>query len=99
LPSLAASAIERKDNGAVVSRAMLAAAESYARTGYLADLLQGPNDTAAVDRMTRRVAELVDLPEPVVRQYGGRLDSFIYRREANRATGRMASLYDSSVTS
>ena len=97
LPSLAASAMEQKDKTVQLTRSMLAAAETYARTEYLPDLMRGPGDAAALDRMTKRVASLVNLPEPVVRQYGARIDSFIYRREANRATGRMASVYDSSV--
>ena len=75
------------------------APEEYARGEYLMDLMRGPNDKGAVDRMTQKVAVLVGLPEPVVRQYGARIDSFIYRREANRATGRTASIYDSSVKS
>jgi carboxypeptidase C (cathepsin A) len=97
LPSLAASAMEQKDKSVQLNRAMLAGAETYARNEYLPDLMKGPNDTAALERMTKRVAALTNLPEPVVRQYGARIDSFIYRREANRATGRMASVYDSSV--
>lgn len=97
LPSLAASAMEQKDKSVQLNRSMMAAAETYARTEYLPDLMRGPSDAAAVERMTKRVAALTNLPEPVVRQYGARIDSFIYRREANRATGRMASVYDSSV--
>lgn len=97
LPSLTASAMEQKDKSIVLTRSMLTAAETYARSEYLADLLRGPNDTAALDRMTKRVAGLVNLPEPLVRQYGARLDSFTYRREANRATGQVASIYDSQV--
>ena len=69
------------------------------RGEFLADMLRGPNDTAAVDRMTKRVAGLLNFPEPLVRQYGARFDSFTYRREANRASGRVASIYDSSVRS
>ncbi len=97
LPSLAASAMEQKDKTVQLSRSMLSAAETYARTEFLPDLMRGPSDAAALDRMTKRVAALTNLPEQVVRQYGARIDSFIYRREANRASGRMASVYDSSV--
>ncbi len=97
LPSLAASAMEQKDKTVQLNRSMLSAAETYARAEYLPDLMRGPSDTAALDRMTKRVAVLTNLPEPVVRQYGAKIDSFIYRREANRVSGRMASVYDSSV--
>ena len=99
LPSLTAAAMEQKDKAVVPTRAALAVAETYARGEFLADMLRGPNDTAAVDRMTKRVAGLLNFPEPLVRQYGARIDSFIYRREANRASGRVASIYDSSVRS
>jgi carboxypeptidase C (cathepsin A) len=99
LPSLAASAMEQRDKTVVLDRAMLTAAETYARNEYLPDLMRGPNDKAAVDRMTARVAALTGLPEATVKQYGARIDSFIYRREANRANGRTASVYDSSVRS
>ncbi len=97
LPSLAASAIEAKDSNVVLQRSVLADAEGYARGDYLADLRRGPDDSAALDRMAKRLASLLNLPEPLVRQYGGRVDSFIYRREANRTTGKVASIYDSSV--
>jgi carboxypeptidase C (cathepsin A) len=99
LPSLAASTMEAKDQYAVLDRGKLAAAETYARSEYLQDLMRGPRDPAAVERMTKRVTEFTGLPEPVVRQYGGRLDSFIYRREANRVAGQTASIYDSAVKS
>ncbi len=99
LPSLAASAIERQDSNAFVNRSMLEKVEAYARSEYLVDLLRGPSDTAALERMVKRVAEFVGLPETVVRQYDARLDSLSYRREANRATGKFASIYDSSVMS
>ena len=82
-----------------LNRSMLTAAETYARGEYLPDLMRGPGDVAALDRMTKRVAALTNLPEAVVKQYGARVDSFISRREANRATGRQASIYDSSVRS
>lgn len=96
LPSLAASAAERK--GQVPTRASQQGVESYARGEYLADLMRGPRDKAAVDRIVARVTELVGLPETVVRRYGGRIDAFSYNREVNRPAGRIASLYDASVT-
>lgn len=99
LPSLAASSMEAKDRHAVLDRGKLDAVETYARGEYLQDLMRGPREPAAVERITKRVTELTGLPEPVVRQYGGRLDSFIYRREANRAAGQSASIYDSAVKS
>jgi carboxypeptidase C (cathepsin A) len=96
LPSLAAAASERK--GLVPTRAANREAEVYARGEYLADLMRGPRDAAALDRMVTRVAALTGLPEPVVRRLGGRVDAGTYNRELNRPRGQTASAYDASVT-
>lgn len=96
LPSIAAAAMEER--GIAPSRAVLADAETFARTLYLDDILKGPRDQEAVNRLVQRVSALSGLPESVVRRYGGRLDGTIYRREANLAKGRVASAYDASVT-
>lgn len=95
LPSLAAAGLEAK--GKPVSEAAMREAESYAQGEFLTDLLRGPDDTTAVGRIVDRVARLTGLDPHVVRQYGGRLDGQIYRREANRAAGAVASPYDASV--
>ena len=50
LPSLAAGALER--SGTVPNPSLLKEAEAYASGPYLADLLKGPSDAAAVARMT-----------------------------------------------
>ncbi|MGE0626702.1 MAG: S10 family peptidase [Hyphomicrobiaceae bacterium] len=96
LPSLAAAAAERE--GKSVTRGDLAAVENYARGDYLLDLLHGPRDAAAVDRIVNRVAKLTALPEAAVRRHGGRLSGSAYVRETNGSTGRVASLYDASMT-
>ena len=96
LPSLAAAALEAQ--GKTPTPEIMRDVETYARGAFLADLMRGPRDAAAFDRIVGQVARLTGLAEPVVRQYGGRLDSFIYRREANRAAGRVASPYDASMT-
>ncbi len=97
LPTIAAAAREAKGQP-FKSREDLAEVETYARTDYLLDLMRGPRDAAALDRVVKRVAGYAGLPEPVVRQYGGRLDEFIYIREANRAAQRQASGYDTTIT-
>jgi carboxypeptidase C (cathepsin A) len=95
LPSIAAAA--RQAKGEAVSRATLADAETYARGEYFQDIMKGPRDAAAVERMIKRVTALSGLSESIIRQLGGRIDSGTYRREANRAAGQTASPYDATV--
>ncbi|HXF52507.1 MAG TPA: peptidase S10, partial [Hyphomicrobiaceae bacterium] len=96
LPSLAAAALERQ--GTVPTRELLSEVEAYARSAYLVDLLRGPRDQAAVDRIVTKVAEFTRLPEEAVRRHGGRLSSRAYVQEAVRPKQRVASFYDVSVT-
>jgi len=96
LPSLAAAALER--SGKTPTPALMKEAEDYARGPYLADLMRGPRDKAAVDRIVERVSALTNLPAPIVERYGGRLTSTAYRREANQGSDRIASAYDASIT-
>jgi carboxypeptidase C (cathepsin A) len=95
LPSLAAAAKEAK--GEVPSREAMRDVENYAKGDYLSDLMQGPRNAPAVDRIVKRVAALTSLSEATVRRYGGRLDSSTYQREANRPEAQIASAYDASV--
>lgn len=96
LPSLAAAAQEAR--GKVPTPGSMRESEDYARGPYFSDMLRGPRDQAAVDRIVTRVAALTGLPASVVKQYGGRLTSVAYRREANRGSGQLASAYDASIT-
>jgi carboxypeptidase C (cathepsin A) len=95
LPSLSAAALETR--GKTPSPALMREAEDYARGEYLTDLLRGPRDTAAVGRVIKRVTTLTALPAATVQKYGGRLDSYGYRREANESGGQVASAYDATV--
>ncbi len=97
LPSIAAT--NRESHGQPFkSHDELAEVEAYARGDYLMDLMRGPRDQQALNRIVKRVAQYSGLAEDVVRQYGGRLDEFIYIREANRVASRQASGYDATVT-
>jgi carboxypeptidase C (cathepsin A) len=96
LPSLAAGALER--SGTVPTPALLADAETYASGAYLADLLKGPGDAAAVARMTETVAPLVGLDAGLVRAQAGRLSTRSVQRDIDRAEGRVASAYDTGIT-
>ncbi|GJD29392.1 hypothetical protein PMNALOAF_0625 [Methylobacterium adhaesivum] len=96
LPSFAAAAIERA--GGTPTRATLADAEAYATGPYLADLLKGPSDKAAVARLADRVGALAGLDPDFVRRQAGRLSASGVQREIGRDTGRVASAYDTGVT-
>ena len=96
LPSYAAAALERKGPA---TREALAEAERYAATDYLVDLTRGLQDAEAVDRVSRRVAELTGLNPALVRRYGGRIAMNAFQREFDRAAGRVVSAYDTGVSS
>ncbi|GJE42850.1 hypothetical protein AEGHOMDF_2024 [Methylobacterium soli] len=96
LPSFAAAALER--SGTALNRGLLADAESYATGAYLSDLLKGPNDKAAVARLTERVSALTGLDPAFVRAQAGRLTAHSVQREIDRTGGRVASAYDTGVT-
>ena len=96
LPSLAAAAMER-DGGIDMER--LRAAEDYAEGAFLADLLRGPGDAAAVARIVENVSDLTGLDPDFVSRHGGRLDVQVFAREFARDDQRIASIYDTGVTS
>ncbi|QGY03102.1 peptidase S10 [Methylobacterium mesophilicum SR1.6/6] len=96
LPSLAAGALERA--GTVPRPNLLADAEAYASGPYLADLLKGPGDAAAVARMTEKVAPLVGLDAGLVRAQAARLTTRSVQREIDRSDGRVTSAYDTGIT-
>lgn len=94
LPSVVASARARRGP---VSREDLAEAETYATTTYLPDLLRGERDTAAIARVSERVAALTGLDPTLVRRFHGRLDNDVVLHELDRATGRVGSVYDATI--
>jgi carboxypeptidase C (cathepsin A) len=81
-----------------VGRADLADVEQYATTDYLVDMMRGFHDAAAVARMTDRVAALTGIDRAVVARGDGRLDGDVFRHEVASAQGRVASIYDATVT-
>ena len=92
LPSMAAVAAE-----AAGKEPDLAAVEQYASTEFIADLLRGPRDTAAVDRLTARVVALTGLDPTLVRRLAARVDMHSFQRD--RVRGEIASAYDATVAS
>lgn len=75
----------------------LAAAEQYAAGEFLADLLRGRRDAAAVERLVGRVAALTGLDPALVRRHGGRIDMHTFQRD--RLPGAVASAYDATIAS
>ena len=91
LPSLAASHSEAKD------RSEVAGAESYASGDYLADLLRGPRDAAAQERIAGKVAALTGLAPERVRRLQGRIGARDWVFEADPSGRSVASLYDGTT--
>jgi carboxypeptidase C (cathepsin A) len=91
LPSLAAS------HSGAKSRQDLADAETYASGAYLTDLLRGPRDAAAQERIAAKVAALTGLSPERVRRLQGRIGSTDWAFEADPSGLAVASLYDGAT--
>jgi carboxypeptidase C (cathepsin A) len=79
-------------------RKSLADVEAYATGEYLSDLLKGPRDKAAVDRLSDKVSGLLGLDRALVARLAGRVDADTFLRERGRAQQRVGSMYDGSIT-
>ena len=95
LPTLAAARLERQGR---LGAGAMAPVEAYARTEFAADLLRGWSDPAALERLSRRVAEYTGLDPDLVRREGGRVGDSAGQREPFRAQGRVGSPYDLNWT-
>jgi len=95
LPSMAATVLEAKG---AFDRDALRDVEHYAAGEYLLDLLRGERDTAAVERISARVASYTGLDPTLVRRLAGRVDMATFQRERNRQRGLVGSAYDPTVT-
>jgi carboxypeptidase C (cathepsin A) len=95
LPSMAATTLEKKGQ---FSREALRDVERYAAGEYLADLMRGPRDSAAVERISGKVAAFTGLDQSLVRRLAGRVDTGTFQRELDRQHGLVASAYDATVT-
>lgn len=96
LPSMAATV--RAGQGAPVARVDLADAESYADGPFIADVLRGVADPAALDRVVDRVSALTGLDPALVRNRRGLVDASLFDRRHDRAAGRVDSAYDGTVS-
>ncbi len=88
-------AVARAQHGPV-SRADMADVEAYARGEYVTDILRGPRDPGALDRLTARVSALTGLDPALVRRMGGRLDAGLFQQEV--VPGQVASVYDGTAS-
>ncbi len=95
LPAYAATAREAKGP---ITRADILDVEQYAQGEFLADLMKGPKDEAAVARLTSKFADLTGIDPAIVKRLGGRMSSDVFAREVNGASGRVSSLYDGRET-
>jgi len=94
LPSLAATKLS---HAGPVSRDALKEAETYASGDYLVDLMRGLQDKEAVDRISRRVAELSGLDPELTRRLAGRIDMRTVQRELRRGSAEIVSAYDTNI--
>lgn len=99
LPSMAAARLERQ--GKLTPEA-LQAVEAYARGDYVTDLLRGPRDAAAQDRVNAKVAEFTGLDRALVARMGGRIEAGAFAKEFRRGQkpngqNDVVSLYDAGV--
>jgi carboxypeptidase C (cathepsin A) len=95
LPSMAAVARGRT---AFPTPSDMRDVEDYASNAFLLDLMKGPNDREAVDRLTHKVADDTGLEFSVVEKLRGRVPASVFVRELRRAEGRVSSLLDGGET-
>ncbi len=94
LPSYAAA---HRGLDRTLSRADLADVETYARDGYLSDLMAGVKDEAALARLSARVSEITGLPRELTSRYAGRVPMSVFVDEFRRADKNVVSMYDAHV--
>lgn len=97
LPSLAAAKRER-DGKPDISRADLADVETYATGQFMADLMKGPRDKEAVERLVTRVSDLTGIDREQARRLGGRIGIRAFAREFRKGEAKVGSIYDANVT-
>ena len=96
LPSITAAHLERENK---LTPEAMADVIAYTRGEYATTLLKGRSDEAAQQKMIQRVTEMTGLDPQFVKYSGGRLETGAYLRETRREEGKLASVYDSNVTS
>jgi len=95
LPSFAATAAALAGRSAPDA---MSEAEHFALTDYPAGIAAIKGVPPAGDPFITRVAQLIGLPEDVVRKARGRVSGHLFARELRRDRGEVLSLYDGTVT-
>lgn len=95
LPSMAAAKLEREGQ---LSPQTIAAVEAYTRNEFVTDLLKGPKDEAARQRLITHVSAYTGLDTALVAKLDGRVDAGTFLREIHRKDKKIGSWYDSNVT-
>ena len=95
LPSMAAANFERQGK---LGTGAMAEVEAYARGEFVIDLLKGPKDQAATQRLVQRVSAYTGLDPALVAKLDGRVDTATFLRESHRTDRQIGSVYDSNVT-
>src|SRR5258707_7084809 len=96
LPAYAATAAAL--SGAAAAARDDSAAERFALSDYLTGLAALRGIPAAGDPFIARIAQLVGLPDDIIRRARGRVPNHVFARELRRAKGEVLSLYDGTVT-
>jgi carboxypeptidase C (cathepsin A) len=96
LPAYAATAATL--SGAAATARDDGAAERFALSDYPTGLAAMRGIPAAGDPFIARVAQLISLPDDIVRRARGRVPKHVFARELRRAKGEILSLYDGTVT-
>jgi carboxypeptidase C (cathepsin A) len=73
------------------------AIERFALSDYLVGLAGLKGDPPPGDPFIAKVAEIIGLPEDIVRRYRGRIPRHVFAREIRRSRGEVVSLYDGSI--
>jgi carboxypeptidase C (cathepsin A) len=78
---------------------VLRAAEEFATTEYATFLIRGASLPGKErDRVLARLAELIGLPEEIVRRSDGRVGNLTFARELLREERKVVGLYDATIT-
>jgi carboxypeptidase C (cathepsin A) len=93
-PSLAAAIADAKGP---VTAEQLAAFEREATGEYLADLLAGPRDKGALERLVQRIAAVTGLDAGAVRQLGPRSGAHVFLGAIDSKSGHTHSYYDATM--
>jgi carboxypeptidase C (cathepsin A) len=92
LPSMAA--IAKEHAGQPTTPVSMAPVELYARTEFVQDFFAGQRDKAAVERVSAKVAEYLNLDPKLVRRLDGRIPLDVFLRESHREEGKIGSFYE-----